>query len=181
MEHTLHLKLDFNLNLGGGISIDHRHHHSSNPSQPGAADILNSIQDLKGTFMTQLQDALAELKADDAQLEAEIDEVLGKLAQVPSEIAAAVQEALVNAGVDDATIRQAVIDIDTGVKAAIGKVTAVLNPPTDGGGDTTSGGDTSTDTLVGGQGDDTLGGGNGSDTVGAGGGTDTSVGGQGDG
>lgn len=182
MEHTLHLKLDFNLTLGGGVSIDHRHHHSSNPSQPGAADILNSIQDLKGTFMTQLQDALAELKADDAQLESEIDEVLGKLAQVPGEIAAAVQQALVNAGLDDTTIRQTVIDIDSGVKAAIAKVTAVLTPPVDpgtGGGDTTSGGDTTTNTLVGGQGDDTLGGGNGSDTVGAGGGTDTSVGGQG--
>lgn len=178
-------KAELAVSVGLKIESDfHVHHHQHNhvfhdPGQPGVPDILNSIQAMRTTFMTQLQDALAELKADDAQLEAEIDEVLGKLAQVPGEIAAAVQEALTNAGVDDTTARQAVIDIDNGVKAALAKVTAVLNPPTDGGGDTDSGGDTSTDTLVGGQGDDTVTGGNGDDTVDAGGGTDTTAGGQG--
>lgn len=163
-----HAKVDITLNLNGEFHLHQHYHHNPHPSQPGAADILNSIQDLKGTFMTQLQDALAQLKADDAQLDAEIDEVLGKLAQVPGEIAAAVQEALSNAGVDDAATRQAVIDIDNSVRASIAKVTDVLTPPT--GGDTTGGTDTSTDTVTGGNGDDTLVGG---------GGTDTTVGGQG--
>lgn len=181
MREEVNVNLNLNLGLNGEFKLHHHHHHSSNPSQPGAADIINSIQDLKGTFMTQLQDAITGLKADDAQLEAEIDEVLGKLAQVPGEIAAAVQAALSAANVDDSTARQAIADIDASVRTSLAKVTAALVPPDDtGGGDTTSGGDDTTGGLSGNNiGDDTTSGGNGNDTLDGGGGTDTSDAGQG--
>lgn len=124
--HEHEASVELTLNLNGEFHVHHHHHHNS--PQPGAADIINSIQDSKEAIMTQLSDALAQLTADDAQLESEINDVLGKLAQVPGEIAAAVQAALDAANVDAATARDAVIAIDAGVKAAIDKVTAALNP-----------------------------------------------------
>lgn len=172
-EHKVELAL--NLNLNGEFNLHHHHHHSPNQSQPGAADILNAIRESKGTIMTQLADALASLKADDAQLEAEVEELLGKLAQVPGEIAAAVQQGLVNAGLDDTSIRQAVIEIDEGVKASIARVTASLHPV---GSDTSTGSDTTSDTVAGGEGNDTLASGSGSDSVDLGSGADTLSGGQ---
>lgn len=126
--HEHEAAVELTVNLNGEFHLHHHHHHGSNPSQPGAADIINLIRDSKEAIMTQLSDAIATLTADDAQLESEINEVLTKLAQVPGEIAAAVQKALDDAGVDAATARDAVIAIDTGVKEAIAKVTAALAP-----------------------------------------------------
>jgi len=158
------------------------------PVNPGdSGEILTAIREL-GTQMTTLQDTVAELVADDTELAADVTALVNIINDIPARIQAAVASALTEAGVNDETIRTSLNAIDGSVKEAIAAAKAVLPTTVPGGGDTTTGGDTNTDTttggggtdtIVGGTGDDTVTGGNGSDTVAAGGGTDTTVGGQG--
>ncbi len=146
-------------------------------SEPGhSEEILTAIREI-GTTMATLQETVAELAADDTELAADVTALVNIINDIPARIQAAVVQALTDAGVNDENTRIALNAIDGSVKEAIAAAKAVL--PATPGGDTTSGGDTSTDTVVGGGGDDTVTGGNGSDTVTAGGGTDTTVGGQG--
>jgi hypothetical protein len=121
------LSLELDLKLNGEFHVHHHHHHS-NQSQPGAADIINLIRETRNEIMTQLSDAIAQLKADDETLVTEVDTLLGKLAQVPAEIAAAVQEALTNAGVSQDAAVAVMSQMDETVRASIAKVVAVLDP-----------------------------------------------------
>lgn len=103
----------------------------------------------------------------------ERDALKAQVLELQTELAAAGQD---TAKVD--SILAALGSNDSLLNASRRKLTnAVIST---GGTDTSAGGDTSTDTLVGGQGDDSISGGNGADTLAGGQGDDTLVGGQGE-
>jgi len=75
---------------------------------------------------TKIMSAFTDLLADNDTLIAEVQEMVDRLAQVPAEIATAVQAALDAAGVDPSITSQAIADADAKAKAAIAQVTQAL-------------------------------------------------------
>lgn len=181
------------------IKID-VHSHINIAFSPAIAgslgEILTALRLMKDNMAT-LQETIAALTADDTELAADVTALVSIINDIPARIQAAVVDALTKAGVPDATVTEALNNVDNTVKLAIAEAKSVLPPSTGTDGQDTTGGGTTTDTVTGGQGADTIGGGtptdtlvggqgndtvtvgNGNDTVADVGGTDTSVGGQG--
>jgi len=74
----------------------------------------------------RIMSAFTDLLADDNALIAEVQLMVDRLAQVPAEIATAVQGALDAAGVDPAITTAAIVEADARVKATIAQVTTAL-------------------------------------------------------
>lgn len=105
--------------------MDHHHFfHSPSPScpQPGVAEILTAIREMEKRLMS----AFTDLLTDENTLIAEVQLMVDRLAQVPAEIATAVQGALDAAGVDPTITAAAIAEADASVKAAIAQVTTAL-------------------------------------------------------
>lgn len=106
------------------LHIEVYHHF---PGTPDTEKVLIAMQAME----TKIMSAFTDLLADDDKLIAEVQLMVDRLAQVPAEIATAVQAALDKAGVDPAITAAAIADADAKVKAAIAQVTSALGaaPP----------------------------------------------------
>lgn len=126
------------------IEVHHYIHHSSF-EEAGTREILHAIRQMETRMTTALQDAIAGEDADIAVLAQEVQQIIDRVASIPAEVAAAVQEALDAAGVDDETARAAVTAADEKVKGLVAAITDALASPTP-----------PTDTVPAGGGDDTI-------------------------
>jgi hypothetical protein len=115
------------------------------PPDPRQEEILKAIGDLKDAVMTQLQDTIATLSADDTALAADVDALVKIIQTIPAQVQAAVATALSQANVDTATTTAALSAIDTVVKGSIAEAVAALPAPSGGGG---GGGDTNTGSAL---------------------------------
>lgn len=178
MPEEVNVNLNLNLSINGEFAVHHYHHHS-NPSQPGAADILNAIRDSKEAIMTQLDTSTAKETQDSAALIAAVEQLSAAFTALQSQNNSGLQAALDAANLDSATQATILDANDAAIQAELAKVQALLPgpatppaspppPPTD-----TTGAGTGNDTVAAGGATDTTGAGGGVDTIGAGGGTDT--------
>lgn len=151
--------------------------HIHFPGDPRHSEILHAIGEARNEIMATLQDTINTLSTDDAELAADVNALVSIINDIPARIQAAVASALTTAGVPDATIQASLQNVDDTVKTAIAAAKAALPVPP--GTSTTSGADTSTNTVTGAAGTDTLTGGNGTDTAPNPGRADTTVGGSG--
>lgn len=103
-------------------------HHGDRPPTRREIETLLAAMELR--IMSGLSDGIAQLKADDEELEADVEELIGVVDGIPSVVASAVQNALTAAGVDSAAAATALAEIDAAVKAETAKVKAHLPPPT---------------------------------------------------
>jgi phage shock protein A len=99
------------------------------PRGSGFWELSQQIREMKEEIMTALSDAVAQLTADDTQLEQEVAALIAALQAVPAQVTAAVQAALTAAGVDDTTQTAALAQVDQGVKDSIAAAVAQLTPP----------------------------------------------------
>jgi hypothetical protein len=121
MREEARVKLTINLN--GEFHIHHHHHHSPNPSQPGAADIINSIRDLGKQIMTKLDTSVAQETGDFQTLLTAIEAleaVIGDNTALKAALDAANLDAETQASILDAN--------DAAIQAAKDKINAILNP-----------------------------------------------------
>jgi hypothetical protein len=137
------MELTLKIHLTG--SVDVRHHFP--PATPGPdgflAQILAAIQASKETVLSALQENIASLAADDAEVKSDLVELLGGVDNLlteidgfPAKITQAVTDALAAANVDAQASADAVAAIDAAskqhaddIKAGIAKITAHLSPP----------------------------------------------------
>jgi hypothetical protein len=147
------------LSINGEFHIHHHHHHNS--PQPGAADIINLIQDFRKEVMTQLDTSTAKESGDLQTLITATEALETAFANLQSQNNSALQAALDAANLDSATQAKILDANDSAIQDEITKVNTLLNPPQNtvsgGNGDDSVGGGTGgTGTLSGGQGTDTV-------------------------
>lgn len=135
--------------------------HIHFPSDPGQGETLAAIREVKEIAMN-LNDTLAELTADDAELAADVVAMVNIINDIPARIQAAVAGAMADAGVSDDQTRAALNAVDATVKDAIAAARAVLptppHPSVDPSGTNTVGAGAADDTISGGvDGNDTIG------------------------
>lgn len=147
----------------------HVHHHVE--GAPDAHAVLTAIRDLEHKVMTELNKAAVKETTDSAALVDALGHMGDALTALRSENNDALKKALADAGADADATTNILSANDAAIEAALVKANALLTQaPVEGTGqDTTTGGETTTDTVQGG---------NAGDTLSAGGGTDTIVGGN---
>lgn len=169
MAEDVNINFNLNVKVDGEVKVHHYHHHS-NPSQPGAADILNSIQAFRKEIMTQLDTSTARETGDFQTLLTAVEGLEAAFEALKGQNNAPLQAALDAANLDSTT-QAAILDAnDTAIQAAIAKVQSLLNVPAPA---DTTGGAGGNDTVSAGGGTDTTGGSGGADTTGGAGGSDT--------
>lgn len=147
------------------LKIEH-HHHFHFPSDPGQGKIIAALREVKELAMN-MNDALAELTADDTELAADVAGLVNIINDIPARVQAAVAGALTDAGLADEHIRLALNNVDATVKDAITAAQSVLPPPPVAVAPVQAPPVAGSDTLTGEQGNDTIGGTIGNDTVAA--------------
>lgn len=93
----------------------------------GGRLILSEIRKVR-CEMSTLSDAVAKLAADDAALSLEVDAAIAVIVALPETVAAAVSQALADAGVDNETAAAAIAAVDSAVVAQSAKLTDALKP-----------------------------------------------------
>lgn len=149
------VRFGLELSLNGEFHLHHHHHHLS---QPGVADILNSIQDLRNDIMTQLDISAAKETQDAGLLLTAVQALETAFTNLQGQNNTALQAALDAANLDSTT-QAAILDAsDAAISAELTKVNALLAPAGNGGDTGTGGTDTSGggSTLTGGQSDNSI-------------------------
>lgn len=123
---TERLELQLKLEFPTELHVHHHHHHSE--PQPGAADILNSIQELRKDLMTELATITATESADQATLLSKTDALIAAFQNLNSANNATLQAALDAANLDSATQAGILTANDKAINDEIAKVNAALVP-----------------------------------------------------
>lgn len=127
--------VNLTLTIGGEFNLHHHYHHNPSSAQPGAAEILNSIRELKGLIMS-LDTSTAAQTADLKLFTDEVDKLIAAFTALGSTNNTTLQAALDAANLDSAT-QAAILDAsDKAIQAEFNKIKAVLTPaaPAAGGG-----------------------------------------------